>query len=215
QRGPDEYSATASPATCVLIGLTGIQAPEHPFDLVVSGINQGANVGSATGISGTVGATTIAITVGGVPAIAFSANNIGEGPEDEGFSDHLREVAAYSAQLVDRLNSRREPDGGLLPPGTALNVNFPAIRVGQTKGLHFGVQGKGSPFALRFEEKSPGVFAPAFARAKSRADVAGSDAEALAQGHVTVVLLDGDYTAPASAREKVKGRLDPPSPSAP
>ncbi|MFP6836722.1 MAG: 5'/3'-nucleotidase SurE, partial [Pseudomonadales bacterium] len=50
------YAVTGSPATTVLIGATAIFGPDEPVDLVVSGINDGANLGPATPISGTVGA---------------------------------------------------------------------------------------------------------------------------------------------------------------
>ena len=205
----NEYKAAASPATCVALGLSVFEQTERPFDLVVSGTNRGANVGAATAFSGTVGATTLAILTRPIPALAMSANPIGQKPGDAGYTEHFEEVAAFATKLIGTLVSRRGDSEPLLPPGTALNVNFPALSRTDIKGVHFGTQGRILPFALAYEEKTPGLYVPALGRrAPGTNDVPESDATALERGFVTIVLLDGDYTAKTAKSDPVRRRLD-------
>lgn len=202
----DEYSADGTPASCALLGLSAMADPNDPFDLLVSGTNAGANAGAATGISGTVGATTAAVGLGGIPALAVSANEVAKEGQP-GHRKHFEDSAAFAVKLIARLVETA--DGGpLLPAGTRLNVNVPGIPWSETKGVRFGVQGTSAQFGLGFEEKAPGVYAPAFrAPAATGEDIAGSDAAALSEGYVTIVLLDANYTAPESQRTAVGARL--------
>lgn len=201
-----EYSAEGTPATCALLGLSAFADPEDPFDLLVSGTNAGANAGSATGISGTVGATTAAVGLGGVPALAVSANEVGEAGEP-GHRKHFEQTAAFAVQVIDRLVTTAG-DGPLLPRGTRLNLNVPGLPWSEIRGVRFAVQGRGAQFGLGFEEKAPGVYAPAFrAPSGAQSDVEGSDAAALTAGYAAIVLLDADYTAQAKQRAAIESRL--------
>lgn len=201
-----EYSADCTPAACALLGLSAMADPSSPFDLLVSGTNAGVNVGLATGLSGTVGATTTAVGFGDVAAIAVSAGEIGNKGEPD-HRKHFEATAGFAVKLIDRLV---ETAGGrhLLPPGTRLNVNVPGIPWDEIRGVRLAVQGTNAPFGLGFEEESPDVYAPVLrAPSRTRADAPGSDAVALAEGYVTVVLLDADYTAPAGQRTEIEKRL--------
>jgi 5'-nucleotidase len=64
------FAVTATPASCAQLGVHGVFG-DGPFDLVVSGINAGANIGRDVLYSGTVGAALTAHLLG-VPAIAVS-----------------------------------------------------------------------------------------------------------------------------------------------
>ncbi|MGB0620017.1 MAG: 5'/3'-nucleotidase SurE [Myxococcota bacterium] len=206
EKAPGEYSADATPATCALLGLSAFADPADPFDLLVSGTNSGANAGAATGISGTVGATTAAVGMGGTPALAVSANEVGEEGEPE-HRKHFEETAALAVKVIDRL-VQSAGEGPLLPPGTRLNVNVPGIPWSKIGGVRHSVQGRSAQFGLGFEEKAPGVYAPAFRRPKgSGEDVDRSDSVSLGEGFATVVLLDADYTAPAAQRAAIEARL--------
>jgi 5'-nucleotidase len=104
-----------------------------PPDLVVSGINLGANVGINVIYSGTVSAATEG-TILGVPAIAVSINT---------FSDpDFRPAARFARLLV-----RQVKEHGL-PPHTSLNVNVPAISESKIRGVRVSRQG-----ITRFVEK--------------------------------------------------------------
>lgn len=105
------YSISGTPADCVKLGILHLMK-DAPPDLVVSGINNGSNLGSDVMYSGTVSAALEAAYLG-VRGIAVS------------LSDWNREEALYraAARLVaDRLETFLQWD---LPITTILNINYP------------------------------------------------------------------------------------------
>ncbi len=107
-----------TPTDCVHLALTGL-LPETP-DMVVSGINNGPNLGDDTLYSGTVAAAMEGRHLG-CSAIAVSC--AGNNPE------HYETAARATLQLVNRL--RQEP----LPGDTILNVNVPDVPYEQLEGF--------------------------------------------------------------------------------
>jgi len=106
---PGVRYVNGTPADCVHIALTGLLLPRP--DLVVSGINQGANMGDDTLYSGTVAAAMEGFLFG-VPAIAFSQ-------VDKGWGD-LAAASAVARAVVERVIHQ-----GLLGRAFLLNVNIP------------------------------------------------------------------------------------------
>lgn len=104
------YAITATPATCVRLGIESLMK-EKP-DLVISGINEGENLGLVTFCSGTVGAAREAAILG-FPAIAVSI----EGNNNEDY----KATALFVKNLVNQLI-----DNKLLHSRFLLNVNAPA-----------------------------------------------------------------------------------------
>jgi 5'-nucleotidase len=102
------WSVTGTPADCVKIGL-GVLMERRP-NLVVSGINRGANHGRSLLYSGTVGGAIEAV-LQGVPGIAFSSYDL-EDTEYEVFEPYIPKLVRYILENP-------------LPTGTLLNVNFP------------------------------------------------------------------------------------------
>jgi len=91
-------------------------------DIVLSGPNEGQNVGHAVSNSGTVGNVIAAVTRG-IPAIAFSAGT--NTTDNTNLANPLSAtVANYSVQLLKAVQAKAGT-GPLLPPRLALNVNFP------------------------------------------------------------------------------------------
>jgi 5'-nucleotidase len=117
-------AVNGTPADCVKLAMLELM-PEKP-DLVVSGINPGANTGININYSGTVAAAKEA-TIYGVPAIAVSREGHGGG--------HYADIADFVAGLAATIVARG------LPYGTLLNVNFPDVPVSETNGVRFGAQG--------------------------------------------------------------------------
>ncbi len=103
------HRVSGTPTDCVHIALTGLL--EEDPDMVVSGINHGANLGDDVIYSGTVAAAMEGRFLG-LPAIALSLVS-GETPE------HFDTAAEAAARLVQQL--ARDP----LPADTILNVNIP------------------------------------------------------------------------------------------
>ncbi|MDD3785337.1 MAG: 5'/3'-nucleotidase SurE [Hydrogenophaga sp.] len=173
-----------TPADCVHIALTGLLG--YRPDLVVSGINNGANMGDDTIYSGTVGAAMEGYLFG-IPAIAFSQT-------ERGWS-HLDAAADKAAELVKRLlpsvadaSERGEP--------WLLNVNVPNRPASELKGFKVARLGRRHAAQQVIMQQSPrgetmywiGGAGPA----KDAAE--GTDFHAVAQGHVTITPLQIDLT---------------------
>ena len=116
-----------TPADCVHIALTGLLG--YRPDLVVSGINNGANMGDDTIYSGTVGAAMEGYLFG-IPAIAFSQT-------EKGWS-HIEVAGRRARQLVQQLMPSLEKISDGAQPTVApwlLNVNIPNLPDEQLQGV--------------------------------------------------------------------------------
>ena len=205
----DRVPLPATPATCVIFGLSVTLDGVDP-DLVVSGTNLGANVGTATSFSGTVGGTTAGLA-GGVPSIAFSSDEPDLPEDDPGFIEHYQNVAAFAVELIALLESKPgalEKEPGLLPDGLALNVNYPTLPPDEIEGVKLTVQGQASSASLVFIEIASGVFIPALGSGDgAEEDVKDSDTVALEEGFITVTPITNDRTA-GSSRNKLQSVLN-------
>ncbi len=120
----DFYYVDGTPVAALLHGLdvVGMTRWGKAPDLVLSGPNEGQNVGAIILSSGTVSAAQYA-AVSGIPAIALSA---GAGTESSNLDNPLsNEIADRTVELLTHLDARAGSTGPLLPAGLALNVNFP------------------------------------------------------------------------------------------
>lgn len=122
--GPAAYAVNGTPADCVKLALLDLLGRKP--DLVISGLNKGANVGVNILYSGTVAAAREA-ALRGIPAIAASIALGAPYPPER--------AAAFIARLVSLL--ARRP----LPPRTLLNVNFPAVPWEEIAGVQPSRQG--------------------------------------------------------------------------
>jgi 5'-nucleotidase len=119
--GTPAHACDGTPADCVAVGLLGF-LPRRP-DLVVSGINKGANMGDDIIMSGTVAAAMSGV-IGGVPGIALSLAGHWDTPEWE-----FDAAARFAAALVaDVARTGVEPD-------LLLNVNVPAVPQAEIAGV--------------------------------------------------------------------------------
>lgn len=122
------YFVNGTPSDCVHIALTGLL--DFRPDLIVSGINNGANMGDDTLYSGTVAAATEGFLFG-IPSIAFSLTERGW--------DHLDTAAHVARTIVER--HAAEP----LRSNILLNVNIPAVPLSSLNGLRVTRLGKRHP----------------------------------------------------------------------
>ena len=140
--GMDEaWSVTGPPALCVMFSRLGAFGP--PFDLVVAGINPGANVGRAVYHSGTVGAALTARN-GLISGVAVSQAVAGQGVEGQGWDEMLigqkwESAAEVAAAFVDGLviDMPSEP--------VVVNINVPNLEVADIKGWRHGRVGLEPP----------------------------------------------------------------------
>ena len=204
----------AEPATSALVAIdiaTRRAGGRRP-DLLISGINPGANTGAAAQISGTVGAAIAAashVLDAGVPAIAISTDlPPGCQREQDCAVDHYRTVAEFVLRLVGRLErgaAGRDGPGRLLPPGMLLNVNHPGAvpRGVRVKRQGQGVTSDGGHAVLATgcalcTELAVGDSADAVsiqARPDATPEVPDSDTADYLQGYVTIVPMRANYSA--------------------
>jgi 5'/3'-nucleotidase SurE len=196
----DVYAVTTTPATTVLLGGTTLFPPEQQLHLVVSGINEGANLGPATPISGTVGAVIAGLRLlqPQVPGIAVSTNPLNDEPRSAENLALLERIGSFVARLIGRLQEGACGRNSLLPPNTALNVNYPPLAPAQIRGVRLASQGRAPYFRLSFQALEGGLHVPSFGSPELAEDSPDADTRLFNEGWVTVVPLDGDYTAPGS-----------------
>lgn len=122
----NRISVHGTPTDCVLLSLEEEIIGPVP-DLVLSGINHGANMGDDVTYSGTVAAAMEA-TLYGIPSIAFSV---------AGRGDFLFETPARMIrEIVERMLAEK------MEPKTFWNVNFPNIPYTEVRGIHVTSLGK-------------------------------------------------------------------------
>jgi len=176
------YFVNGTPTDCVHIALTGMS--DAPPDLVVSGINNGQNMGDDTLYSGTVAAATEAFLFG-LPAIAFSQVNSGWA--------HVEDAARVARDIV-----QRHADGGFtdLGPSFLLNVNIPNLPYGQIGPLtptRLGRRHQAEPVIRAQDPRGREIFwigAPGSCRDAGE----GTDFHATQQGRVSITPLQVDLT---------------------
>ena len=173
------FCVDATPAGAVLLGISML-APEGGFDLVVSGINQGANTGDFAHMSGTIGGAMMG-AFHGVPAVAASF-----GARSRDFAYAARFVTGFIQEMRSRAPT----------PGLVFSINVPKATQAETRGVTMAPMG-GTYFGIGFEEAQddePGrLFQPAFG---PPTDIpAGSDTEAYLQDMITITPLRFDWTA--------------------
>ncbi|BBO82149.1 5'-nucleotidase SurE [Desulfosarcina ovata subsp. sediminis] len=129
------YAVSGTPADCVKLGLAELF--DRRPDLVLSGINPGANVGVNVNYSGTVAAAKEA-AIAGIPAIAVSIKAPGR--------DHLAAAARFAEGFSRQVMARG------IPTGTFLNLNFPDLPMDEIRGVRWSRQGTDG-VAQHFEKR--------------------------------------------------------------
>ncbi len=187
------YAVAGTPADCVKIGVRELS--EGPVDLVVSGINKGANVGINVLYSGTVSAATEGIILG-IPSLAVSLDT----HKDADFS-----VAARFARKMCSFMLKNGPFHG-----TVLNVNVPALPEEEIKGIAVARQAQArllECFDKRTDPRENIYYWLTGETQCTPVEDAGSDASFLKQGMITITPLHYDLTrhnALAELESKVK-----------
>lgn len=176
-----------TPADCVHIALSGLL--DYRPDLVVSGINNGANMGDDTIYSGTVGAAMEGYLFG-IPAIAFSQ-------VEKGWQ-HLDAAAAKAREIVQQVIQR-----GLVAGNPwLLNVNVPNLpldKLGALKVCRLGRRHAAEPVITQVNPRGDTMYWIGGAGAV-KDDAEGTDFHATALGHVSLTPLKVDLTDHDSLR---------------
>ncbi len=170
-----------TPADCVHIALTGLLG--YRPDLVVSGINNGANMGDDTIYSGTVGAAMEAYLFG-VPAIAFSQ-------VEKGWH-HIDAAAQKARELVLQMQAQHL----IGSKAWLLNVNIPNAPLNQIKPMkicRLGRRHAAEPVITQMNPRGEMMYWIGGA-GPVKDDADGTDFHATAQGHMALTPLQTDLT---------------------
>ena len=168
-----------TPTDCVHLAVTGLL--DHLPDMVVSGINLGANMGDDTIYSGTVAAATEGFLLG-IPSLAVSlASKAGR---------HFDTAARVTLEMVERL--RRAP----MPAPVLLNLNIPDVAYEQLRGVdvtRLGKRHKAEPVVKEVNPRQETVYWVGPAGGAQDAGE-GTDFYAVAAQRVSVTPLQIDLT---------------------
>jgi 5'-nucleotidase len=173
------YSVDGTPTDCVHIGLTGFL--ETSVDMVVSGINDGANLSDDVLYSGTVAAAMEGRSLG-LPAVAISM--VGANIQ------HYQTAAVIARQIVVKLSKHR------LPGEIILNVNVPDLPFNKIRGLEVTRLGKrhnNEPTVKAVDPRGRTMYW--IGPPGSEADAGpGTDFFAVSRGYVSITPLHIDMT---------------------
>ena len=187
------YAVSGTPADCVKLAVRVIL--KRPPDMLISGINQGANVGASLIYSGTVSAATEG-TMLLIPSIAVSLDT------------HRSDADFAPAALLTTKIAEKVMKSGL-PGGVFLNVNFPTLALEAIKGIKVTRQAT-TYFDDFFEKRIDPQGRTYYWMSGTMVEVdrgEDSDLMALRQGYVSVTPVKYDLTAKDSV-ESFRGWFD-------
>jgi len=188
----DWWAIDGTPTDCVSLGIHGL-LKESP-DLVISGINRGANMGDDLTYSGTVAAAMEA-TLMGVPAFAISLDS----------HEFNREAFVWAGQVAAVIARTVQEHG--LPADTFLNVNVPA---GRPSGMQLARQGKRvyEGAVIRKSDPRGNDYYWIGAGELGFQDLDGTDFNVVQSGQVAVTPLHLDLTNYAALERLRQWQLD-------
>ena len=173
------HGVDGTPTDCVHLALTGFLT--NDIDIVVSGLNEGANLGDDVLYSGTV-AAAIEGRFLGLPSLAFS------------MAGHDIKHYATGALIAKRLIEKMRP--GMVSSQTILNINIPDVPIGDIRGFNItrlGTRHVAEPTIQATDPRGHKVYWIGPSGTKADAG-AGTDFYALSQGYVSITPLTIDMT---------------------
>ena len=176
---PGVYYINGTPTDCVHVAITGLL--DHEPDMVISGINHGANLGDDVLYSGTVAAAMEGRFLG-VPALAISLV-LGDG-------QHFETAVDVTRRLVQQ--ALADP----LPRDSILNVNVPDVPAHQLRGFaatRLGFRHKSEPVVKAWDPKNRPVYWVGPPGAGQDAGE-GTDFAAVARNSVSISPIKVDLT---------------------
>lgn len=180
------FAVDGTPTDCVLLALQ-IVIKDGPVDLVLSGVNHGANLGEDVTYSGTIAAAMEA-TLFNVPAIALSQSCRNGHPVKWATVEH------YAPGIISRLFAIQWMKDLLF------NVNFPDVVAASVNGMRVTAQGKrklGDDLLERIDPRGqPYVWIGGLRAEEAHPD--GTDLHAVAEGFISVTPVHMDMTHRAS-----------------
>ena len=186
RHGDKRFSVSGTPTDAVMMALAHIMK-DSPPDLVLSGINRGANLAEDVTYSGTVSAAMEG-ALAGVPSIARSPAYARQG---RGAGVPFAAAEAWAERVLRPLTETR------MAPRTLVNVNFPALDPEAIKGVRICRQGLRDYGRLRIIERiDPRGFPYFWFGLAPTVETPGhsTDLESIADGYISVTPLHLDLT---------------------
>jgi 5'-nucleotidase len=187
------FCVTGTPTDSVMMGLAHVLGEQKP-DLILSGVNRGANLGEDVTYSGTVSAAMEG-ALAGIPSIALSQSYAKEGMGD---TVPFAAAEAWAERVLAPLIAAP------FAPKTLVNINFPALPPDEVKGVRVVRQGIRDYGRLRIDRRTdPRGYDYYWFGLRPIPHTPGhaTDLEAIADGYVAVTPLHLDLThEPSLAR---------------
>jgi 5'/3'-nucleotidase len=195
--GPRHFAVRGTPTDCVIMGARHILGDKMP-ELVLSGVNRGRNVAEDVVYSGTI-AGALEGTILGFPSFALS----------QSFSVETRDKPLWETALKFGPEIVQKVMAEGVPKNTVININFPACRPDEVRGVRVTRQGKRNLGFLKIDERRDGrgnsYFWIGFERAAMLETPAeGTDLAALDARYVSVTPLRLDRTDEAFSETLTK-----------
>lgn len=196
------YYAHGTPVMATMYGLDVLATQywgKNP-DLVLSGPNEGQNLGNVVTNSGTIGNIQLASSRG-IPSIALSADaNTTDNSQLNNANSKL--VAQHTVRLIKALQNNKEKT--LLPKGISLNVNFPA-NLSSSTAFSFSKIGSYNQYDLTFNSKTNNVGIDINTSQPTPAQSA--DESVVVKNKIAVTAMQVAYEQRPAAQEWLKIRL--------
>jgi 5'-nucleotidase len=185
--GTHGYACDGTPVDCVRMAALGLIEDFQP-DVVVAGINHGANLGDDITYSGTVAAALEGVMLD-LPAVAVSQQSTaGEMDFRLGHQFAFDVAARFAAAVVDQL------DDVPLPPGTLLNINVPGREPEGVEITRLGKRIYRDTLALEDEADDGRRLYSIYGDAPGYHHEEGTDLAAVADGRIAVTPVHFDLT---------------------
>jgi 5'-nucleotidase len=203
--GTTGFATDGTPVDCVRLAYLGLIDDWLP-EMVVSGINHGSNIGDDITYSGTVAAALEAIILD-MPGIAISQQSSAlELDYRQSATFDFEEAAAFTASLVEELESVP------LPKGTLLNVNFPGSRPQGVSVAPLGRRYYSDELEVLQEGDSPGprrrLYRVYGEVTDAREEEVNTDVAAIAAGRVAITPLHFDLTYHQGVQALIEHELE-------
>lgn len=196
--GPRKFAVKGTPTDCVMMAIKYIMKDKKP-DLVLSGVNRGANIADDVTYSGTI-AAAMEGTLLGVPSIAMSQVYGFDGTDVVPWTT----AEKFGPQVVEALVKKGFAENVLI------NVNYPPVGPDDVRGLEITSQGKRDQSTIVIDHRLDGrghdYFWLGFERRQSN-PAKGTDLHAIYNGNISVTPLHMNLTQ-KSAVKGLKDGLD-------
>ncbi len=197
----DQWAVSGTPADCVFMGIRHLMKKKP--DLIVSGVNRGANLGNDIFYSGTVAAAREGALLG-IPAMATSLM-ISHDPMEAHGKVYFEDAAQYMAHLAKQVLKNG------MPPGCMFNVNYPNLPKNKIKGARASTQGSryySNKAARRLDPRGKAYFWLGGQYTGFKA-IEGSDCMLIDQGYISITPCRLDVTQYESLETLSRWKLLP------